>query len=73
MTMTIQARSNISLFAYGGSDIGAGNEINGVTFGGVGSGTTVEYIEVFHSADDGFEFFGGTVNAKMADCCISRG
>lgn len=49
---------------YGGSDIGAGNEINGVTFGGVGSGTTVEHIEVFHNADDGFEFFGGTVNAK---------
>jgi hypothetical protein len=49
---------------YGGSDIGAGNEINGVTFGGVGSGTVVEHIEVFHNADDGFEFFGGTVNAK---------
>ncbi|MEM0996078.1 MAG: hypothetical protein AAGN35_03315 [Bacteroidota bacterium] len=49
---------------YGGSDIGAGNEINGVTFGGVGSGTTVDHIEVFHNADDGFEFFGGTVNTK---------
>lgn len=49
---------------YGGSDIGSGNEINGVTFGGVGSGTVVEHIEVFHNADDGFEFFGGTVQAK---------
>lgn len=49
---------------YGGSDIGAGNEINGVTFGGVGTGTTVEHIEVFHNADDGFEWFGGTVNTK---------
>lgn len=49
---------------YGGTDIGAGNEINGVTFGGVGSGTTVEHIEVFSNADDGFEFFGGTVNTK---------
>lgn len=49
---------------HGGSDIGAGNEINGVTFGGVGSGTTVEYIEVYANKDDAFEWFGGTVNAK---------
>ena len=49
---------------YGGSDIGSGNEINGVTFGGVGSGTTVEFIEVFNNQDDGFEFFGGTVRAR---------
>ncbi|MEM7035813.1 MAG: hypothetical protein AAF570_02465 [Bacteroidota bacterium] len=49
---------------YGGTDIGSSNEINGVTFGGVGSGTTVEHIEVFNNADDGFEFFGGTVNTK---------
>lgn len=49
---------------HGGSDIGAGNEINGVTFGGVGTGTTVEYIEVYANKDDAFEWFGGTVNAK---------
>ncbi len=49
---------------YGGTDIGAGNEINGVTFGGVGSGTVVEYVEVVNNNDDGFEFFGGTVQAK---------
>jgi hypothetical protein len=49
---------------YGGTDIGAGNEINGVTFGGVGTGTTVEYVEVYSNADDAFEFFGGTVNSK---------
>lgn len=49
---------------YGGSDIGSGNEINGVTFGGVGAGTVVEHIEVFANEDDGFEFFGGTVNTK---------
>lgn len=49
---------------YGGSDIGAGNEINGVTFGGVGSKTTVEYVEVVNNQDDGFEFFGGTVNTR---------
>ncbi len=49
---------------YGGTDIGAGNEINGVTFGGVGSGTVVEYVEVVNNQDDGFEFFGGTVQTR---------
>jgi len=49
---------------YGGSNIGADNEINGVTFGGVGSGTVVEHIEVFNNKDDGFEWFGGTVNSR---------
>lgn len=42
----------------------ANNEINGVTFGSVGSGTTVDYIQVSYSGDDSFEWFGGTVNAK---------
>ena len=32
--------------------------------GGVGSATTIEYVEVFANADDGFEWFGGTVNSK---------
>ena len=41
-----------------------GNEIQGLTLGGVGSGTTLEYIEVYASGDDGVEFFGGTVNLK---------
>lgn len=49
---------------YGGTDIGAGNEINGLTFGGIGSGTTVDHIEVMFNADDGYEFFGGTVQCK---------
>ncbi|NNF57507.1 MAG: hypothetical protein HKN04_04630, partial [Rhodothermaceae bacterium] len=49
---------------YGGSDIGAGNEINGLTLGAVGSGTTIDYVEVFANADDGVEWFGGTVNTK---------
>ncbi|MEX2589263.1 MAG: hypothetical protein WD334_03600, partial [Chitinophagales bacterium] len=47
-----------------GTDIGAGNEIQGLTMGGVGSGTTIEYIESVGSNDDGYEWFGGTVNAK---------
>merc|ERR550537_856202 len=49
---------------HGGAVVGANNEINGVTFGGVGSGTVVEYCEVAFNLDDGVEFFGGTVNVK---------
>ena len=41
-----------------------GNELNGISFGGVGDGTTVEYVQVHNNSDDGMEFFGGTVNAK---------
>ncbi|QIL40830.1 hypothetical protein G7074_17115 [Pedobacter sp. HDW13] len=40
------------------------NEINGLTMGGVGSGTTLDYIQIYRSGDDAFEWFGGTVNAK---------
>ncbi len=48
-----------------GRDIdGAGNESNGITFGGVGSGTTVDHVEVSNSIDDCFEWFGGAVNAS---------
>lgn len=49
---------------HGGSDIGEGNEINGLTLGGVGSGTVVEHIEVVANFDDGIEIFGGTVNVS---------
>ncbi len=42
----------------------SGNEINGLTLGGVGSGTTLEYIQVSYAGDDSFEWFGGTVNCK---------
>lgn len=48
---------------HGGAEIGEGNEINGLTLGGVGSGTTINHIEVLGNVDDGIEFFGGTVNA----------
>ena len=49
---------------HGGAEIGEGNEINGLTLGGVGRGTTIEYIEVISNLDDGYEWFGGTVNCK---------
>lgn len=47
---------------HGGTNIGAGNEINGLTLGGVGSGTIIDNIEIVSNQDDGVEFFGGTVN-----------
>ncbi len=49
---------------YAGIAFSVDNEINGLTMGGVGSGTTLDYIEVYRSGDDAFEWFGGTVNAK---------
>ena len=49
---------------HGGAEIGEGNEINGLTLGGVGSGTKINHVEVVANVDDGIEFFGGTVNAS---------
>ncbi len=48
---------------YSGVDLGLGNEINGLTLAGVGSGTTLSHIEVANTLDDCFEWFGGSVNA----------
>lgn len=49
---------------HGGANIGSGNEINGLSLGGVGSATVIENIEVVANQDDGIEWFGGTVNVK---------
>ncbi|MBT8401052.1 MAG: T9SS type A sorting domain-containing protein, partial [Rhodothermia bacterium] len=51
---------------HGGFSISGveGDEINGLTLGAVGSGTTIEYVEVYANFDDCFEWFGGTVEAK---------
>lgn len=49
---------------HGGSNIGEGNEINGLTLGGVGSGTTIENVEVVANQDDGIEWFGGNVSVN---------
>ncbi len=51
---------------HGGAELAPGDEINGLTLGGVGSGTILENIEVLANQDDGIEFFGGTVNLKYA-------
>ena len=49
---------------YAGIAAEPGSEINGLTLGGVGSGTIIENIQVSFGNDDAYEFFGGTVNAK---------
>ncbi len=49
---------------HGGALIGAGNEINGLTMGGVGNKTVIDHVEVVGNVDDGFEWFGGTVNSS---------
>jgi hypothetical protein len=49
---------------YAGAAISLNNELNGFTFGAVGNGTTLDHLQAYRGADDGFEFFGGTVNAK---------
>ena len=46
---------------HGGYEFATASEINGLTLGGVGSGTGISYVEVFANQDDGIEFFGGTV------------
>ncbi|MCL3851393.1 MULTISPECIES: Ig-like domain-containing protein [Parabacteroides] len=49
---------------FAGYPLEPNKEINGLTLGGVGRGTTLEYIQVSYCGDDSFEWFGGTVNAK---------
>jgi len=51
---------------HGGANIGEGNEINGLTLGGVGSGTTIDHIEIVSNQDDGIEWFGGSVDVNDA-------
>ncbi|MEZ0486627.1 IPT/TIG domain-containing protein [Fibrella aquatica] len=49
---------------FPGIALTANNEINGLTMYGVGSGTTIDHVQVSYCGDDSFEWFGGTVNAK---------
>ena len=57
--------SHVSI-RHGGANIGSGNEINGLTLGGVGALTSVNNVEVVANQDDGIEFFGGTVSVSYA-------
>lgn len=49
---------------FAGYAFATDKEINGLTLGGVGKGTTIDYVQVSYSNDDSFEWFGGTVNCK---------
>lgn len=49
---------------FAGYPLEPNQEINGLTCGGVGRSTTIEYVQVSYCGDDSFEWFGGTVNAK---------
>lgn len=49
---------------FAGIELTPNNETNSITTGGVGRGTVMEYCQVSFGGDDGFEFFGGTHNAK---------
>jgi len=60
---------------YGGFVIGAaavGNEINGITICGVGSGFVFEHCEVFQNKDDGFEWFGGKHDTRYLFSCANQ-
>ena len=53
-----------SRIEFAGIEYAQDNEINGLTMGGVGRETTIEYVQVSYCDDDSFEWFGGTVNAR---------
>ena len=63
------AEDNSGVLAYvriefPGFEVATGSEVNGLTMNSVGRGTRIEYVQVSYSGDDGYEWFGGTVNAK---------
>jgi hypothetical protein len=49
---------------YAGKAVNPGDEVNGLSLYGVGSGTTIDHVQVIRGQDDAFEFFGGAVNCK---------
>jgi hypothetical protein len=49
---------------YGGKVIGLGNELNGLSLGGIGKETVIDHIEIYNNVDDGIEIWGGTVNLQ---------
>jgi len=51
---------------HGGIILNGGNEINGLTLGGVGSNTSIDHVEIYAGLDDGIECFGGSVNISSA-------
>lgn len=51
---------------HAGFEVAPDDELNGITFNAVGSGTVVENVQVYSAYDDGMEFFGGAVNISNA-------
>jgi len=49
---------------YGGKVVGLGNELNGLSLGGVGRDTIIDHIDIMNNVDDGIEIWGGTVDIK---------
>lgn len=49
---------------FAGMEVSPDVELNGLTMGAVGDGTIIEYVEVYNNSDDGFEWFGGSVNTR---------
>ena len=64
MMPTIQVILKYVRIEFPGIAFQPDKEINGLTMGGVGSGTTIDYVQVSFSGDDSYEWFGGAVNAK---------
>jgi hypothetical protein len=65
----VETHDNSGIYRYvsvrhAGVEIAANNELNGVSLAGIGDGTVFEYMEVYNNFDDGFEWFGGTVNGN---------
>jgi hypothetical protein len=57
---------------FAGAILQVGGELNGISFGSVGRGTTVDHVEVISAADDNMEFWGGTVNIKNCTFMFSN-
>ena len=64
LLMTILDRFRYLRLEYTGATFNSSKEFNGLSLFGVGSGTTVEYVQSYEGGDDGIEFFGGTVNGR---------
>jgi hypothetical protein len=63
---------NYLIVKHTGFEVAPGDELNGITFNAVGSGTTVENVQVYSTFDDGLEFFGGAVNVTNAIVLYAR-
>jgi len=57
---------------YAGIELTPNNETNSLTMGGVGSGTTIDNVQVSFGGDDGFEWFGGTVNTSYLASILNQ-